>query len=65
MFPKELNKYPVLTDLFTLHGPPEHIGSDNGSELTVAAVRDWLERVEIQTLFTRQGCPWGETRRLS
>ena len=34
----------VLTDLFTRHGPPEHIRSDNGSEFTALAVREWLEK---------------------
>ena len=28
-----------LTELFTRHGPPGHIRSDNGSEFTAAAVR--------------------------
>jgi len=28
-----------LTDLFTRHGPPDHIRSDNGSEFTAQAVR--------------------------
>lgn len=27
----------VLTDLFTRHGPPEYIRSDNGSEFTAIA----------------------------
>ena len=31
-----------LTELFVQHGPPDHIRSDNGSEFTAHAVRDWL-----------------------
>ena len=54
----------VLTDLFTRHGPPEHIRSDNGSEFTAIAVREWLEKVKVQTLYITLGSPWGETRRL-
>jgi transposase InsO family protein len=34
-----------LTDLFTRYGPPDHLRSDNGSEFTAAAVREWLPRV--------------------
>ena len=30
----------VLTDLFTRHGPPQHIRSDNKSEFTAIAVRE-------------------------
>ena len=38
-----------LTDLFVTHGPPEHIRSDNGSEFTSMAVRQWLENTGVQT----------------
>jgi len=48
----------VLTDLFTRHGPPEHIRSDNGSEFTAIAVREWLEKVKVQTLYITPGSPW-------
>jgi transposase InsO family protein len=34
-----------LTDIFTRYGPPDHLRSDNGSEFTAAAVREWLPRV--------------------
>lgn len=47
-----------LTDLFTEHGPPDHIRSDNGSEFTAAAVRDWLPRVGVKTLYIEPGSPW-------
>ena len=47
-----------LTELFTIHGPPEHIGSDNGSEFTAHAVRDWLKRMGVKTLFITPGSPW-------
>ena len=30
----------VLTDLFTQHGPPEHIRSDNGSELSLIHISE-------------------------
>jgi len=47
-----------LTDLFTRHGPPDHIRSDNGSEFTAIAVREWLPRVGVTTLFIEPGSPW-------
>ena len=47
-----------LTDLFVQHGPPNHIRSDNGSEFTANAVRAWLARVGVKTLFIEPGSPW-------
>ena len=47
-----------LTDLFTRHGPPDYIRSDNGSEFTAIAVREWLPRVGVKTLFIEPGSPW-------
>jgi len=47
-----------LTDLFVKYGPPEHIRSDNGPEFTAQAVRDWLERIGVTTLFIEPGSPW-------
>jgi transposase InsO family protein len=48
----------VLRDLFVEHGAPEYIRSDNGAEFTAKAVRQWLERVQVQTLFIEPGSPW-------
>ena len=47
-----------LTELFTFHGPPDHIRSDNGPEFTAKAVRKWLRRIEVKTLFITPGSPW-------
>ena len=47
-----------LAGLFTIHGPPEHIRSDNGPEFTAKAVRKWLGRVGVKTLFIAPGSPW-------
>ena len=47
-----------LADLFVRHGPPGHIRSDNGSEFTAKAVRGWLERIGVKTLFIEPGSPW-------
>ncbi len=48
----------VLTDLFVRHGPPDHIRSDNGSEFTAKAVREWLSRIGVKTLYIEPGSPW-------
>ena len=47
-----------LTDLFVVHGPPEHIRSDNGPEFVARNVRGWLDRVGVKTLFIEPGSPW-------
>ncbi len=47
-----------LYELFLLRGIPEHIRSDNGSEFTAKAVRKWLNRVGVKTLFIEPGSPW-------
>ena len=48
----------ALADLFTRHGAPKHLRSDNGPEFTAKLVRHWLARVGVQTLFIEPGSPW-------
>jgi transposase InsO family protein len=47
-----------LFNLFILRGIAEHIRSDNGPEFTAKAVRKWLNRVGVKTLFIEPGSPW-------
>jgi len=47
-----------LAHLFITKGIPEHIRSDNGPEFTAKAVRTWLERLGVKTLFIEPGSPW-------
>ena len=47
-----------LEALFVSGGTPEFIRSDNGSEFTAKVVRDWLQRVEVDTLFITPGSRW-------
>lgn len=47
-----------LTDLFIHRGVPDHIRSDNGAEFTAHAVRQWLHKVGVRTLFIEPGSPW-------
>jgi transposase InsO family protein len=37
---------------------PEHIRSDNGPEFTARAVRKWLAKLGVKTLFIEPGSPW-------
>ena len=48
----------ILFNLFIFRGIPEHIRSDNGPEFTAKAVREWLNRLGVKTLFTERGSPW-------
>ena len=47
-----------LTQLFVFRGTPDYIRSDNGSEFTAQAVRDWLGRLGVETLYIEPGSPW-------
>jgi len=47
-----------LTNLFILHGRPEHIRSDNGPEFTSKAIRKWLDNLKVGPLFIEPGSPW-------
>ncbi len=47
-----------LFNLFVFRGVPEHIRSDNGSEFTARAVRKWLAKLGVKTLFIEPGSPW-------
>ena len=47
-----------LGQLFVERGVPSFIRSDNGPEFTAKAVREWLGRLDVQTLYIEPGCPW-------
>jgi putative transposase len=47
-----------LSELFILKGTPAHIRSDNGPEFIAKALRGWLLRVDVNTLFIEPGSPW-------
>ena len=48
----------VLARLMLEHGTPEYIRSDNGPEFVAHAVRKWLKRLDVGTLFIEPGSPW-------
>jgi putative transposase len=49
----------IIFNLFIFRGIiPEHIRSDNGPEFTAKAVRKWLNKLGVKTLFIEPGSPW-------
>ena len=58
---RRLNSTDVLDclgELFVSRGLPEYIRSDNGPEFTAEAVRNWLKKLGVQTLFIEPASPW-------
>lgn len=49
------NVIDVLQSLFAFCGTRQHIRSDDRPEFTANRVRDWFQRVEVQTLFIEPG----------
>ena len=48
----------VLAELIVQHGRPVCIRSDNGPEFIAKAVKDWLAKRSIGTLYIDPGSPW-------
>ena len=48
----------TLFNLFIYRGVPYHIRSDNGPEFTAKAVRKWLSKLGVKTLYIEPGSPW-------
>ncbi len=48
----------VLDELLAIRGRPEYLRSDNGPEFASKAVKKWLNRQQVGTLFIEPGSPW-------
>ncbi len=48
----------VLERLFTLHGAPAFLRSDNGPEFVQHELKRWLSEQNVQTLYIDKGAPW-------
>jgi len=48
----------MLKFLFSVHGEPEFIRSDNGPEFIANAIKDWLASSGVKTLYIEPGSPW-------
>ncbi len=55
---KSIDVLQVLSDLFVERGTPEYLRSDNGPEFTAGLIREWLDKVDVDTLFIEPGSPW-------
>jgi len=58
---RKISSQDVLEELFKLfifRGIPDFIRSDNGPEFTAKAVRKWLSKIGVKTLFIELGSPW-------
>lgn len=47
-----------LIRLMHTRGVPKHIRSDNGPEFIAQAIRTWLARAGVGTLYVEPGAPW-------
>jgi len=48
----------VLIELLHVRGLPGHLGSDNGPEFIAKAIRSWLEKAGVTTLYIAPASPW-------
>ena len=48
----------TLTRLFVDRGVPAHLQSDNGPEFCARVVREWLQWLDVRTLFIEPWSPW-------
>ena len=47
----------ILSRLFITEGVPDYIRSDNGSEFTAQALRDWIGSLGVKTAYIEPGSP--------
>ena len=48
----------VLQEAIAARGAPRFVRSDNGSEFVAKAMREWLEKAKVGTLYVAPGSPW-------
>ena len=48
----------VLAEVFIIRGVPGHVRSDNGPEFIASAIRSYLEKADVQTLYVAPASPW-------
>jgi len=48
----------AISNAMQRHGAPQYIRSDNGPEFIARALRGWLERAKVETLYVEPGSPW-------
>jgi transposase InsO family protein len=55
---KALDVIDTLAQVMLIRGVPSHIRSDNGPEFIAAAIRRYLEKAGVGTLYIEPGAPW-------
>lgn len=55
---KSIDVLETIANLFMIHGCPDHIRSDNGSEFKSDFIRAWLKAIGVKTLYIEPGSPW-------
>ena len=48
----------LVSEAIALHGAPEYIRSDNGSEFIAKKLQRWLAEQKIRTIYIEPGSPW-------
>jgi transposase InsO family protein len=48
----------ALADTMLIHGTPEYLRSDNGSEFIAKKLRKWLRDLGVITTYIEPGSPW-------
>jgi len=48
----------MLDALMAMYGVPEHLRCDNGPEFVCSAVRSWVSKARVATLYIAPGSPW-------
>jgi putative transposase len=48
----------TLSSLFITVGIPDYMHSDNRSEFTAQALRDWIGSLGVKTAYIESGSPW-------
>ncbi len=48
----------LVSSAIALHGAPEYIRSDNGSEFIAKELQRWLAKNNIKTIYIEPGSPW-------
>jgi transposase InsO family protein len=48
----------TLDRLFKERGAPKFMRSDNGPEFIARAVKEWLAKEQVETLYIEPGSPW-------
>jgi len=55
---KALDVIDTLASVMLIRGLPRHLRSDNGPEFIAAAIRRYLEKAGVATLYVEPGSPW-------